>query len=166
MTRREVRENSAIFRTYDQLFPGVPGTHRPPDRTASPHLFSAFLDPDKSVVVDAETNRKADSVSLAFDLKVLVPDYEVDGLLFMSRHYEGGYVFRDCIVVEAFPDRNAPGGWRIMYGSQDVNPGLATRRAATTPLDGEAGLQFSIPIHQSAGPGLTGALRIEARPWT
>ena len=26
ITRREVRENSAIFRTYDQLFPGKPGT--------------------------------------------------------------------------------------------------------------------------------------------
>lgn len=56
-------------------------------RTAiqSPHLFSLFLDPNKSV-------KTSKSVSFALDLKVLVPDYEVDGILFLKRHYEGGYI--------------------------------------------------------------------------
>ncbi len=36
MTRREVRENSAIFRTYDELFPGKDGTKRVPDRSQEP----------------------------------------------------------------------------------------------------------------------------------
>ena len=44
MTRREVRENSASFRTYEELFPGAEETKRSPDRTKSPHLFSVFLD--------------------------------------------------------------------------------------------------------------------------
>lgn len=39
ITRREARENSAIFRTYDNLFPGKPGTLRTPDRGASPRLM-------------------------------------------------------------------------------------------------------------------------------
>ena len=38
----------------------------------SPHLFTVFLDPSKSV-------KASGSVSFAFDMKVLVPDYEVDG---------------------------------------------------------------------------------------
>ena len=97
-------------------FPGKDGTNAPPDRSKSPHLFSVFLDPSKSV-------KASGSVSFAFDLKVLVPDYEVDGVLFMKRHYEGGFIFRELILVEAFPDQTALGGWRIKYGYQDNNPG-------------------------------------------
>jgi hypothetical protein len=164
ITRREIRENSAIFRSYDELFPGKPGTTRPPDRSRSPYLFTVFLDPSKSV-------KASGSVSFALDLKVLVPDYEVDGLMFLKRHYEGGFIYREQILVEAFPDAKALGGWRIKYGYQDTNPGKAGVDAVTLPLaaagDGlPAGLTFSIPIEQKTRPGLRGALRIEARNWT
>jgi hypothetical protein len=160
MTRREARENSAMFRTYGQLFPGADGTRRAPDRSQSPHLFSVFLDPNKSV-------KASKSVSFAFDLKVLVPDYEVDGVLFMKRHFEGGFIYRELILVEAFPDDSALGGWRVKYGYQDMNPGKPGKDAETRPLGGnETGLAFDIPIEQKTRPGLTGKLRIEARPWS
>ena len=158
MTRREVREHSAIFRSYEDLFPGEEKTHRPPDRNNSPHLFSVFLDPDKSV-------KASKSVSFAFDLKVLVPDYEVDGFLFTKRHYEGGYILRELILIEAFPDKSVLGGWRIKYGYQDKNPGKPGIEAKTRKLEGEEdrGIVFDIPIKQATQPGLTGSLRIEAR---
>lgn len=162
MTRREVRENSAIFRSYDELFPGKDRTQRAPDRTRSPHLFSLFLDSSKSV-------KASKSVSFAFDIKVLVPDYVVDGLLFMKRHYEGGFIFRDLILVEALADEKAPSGWRIKYGYQDINPGKPGVDAITRPLvggDTNAGIVFDIPIEQKTRPGLHGKLRIEARPWS
>ncbi len=163
MTRREVRENSAIFRTYDELFPGQEGTQRPPDRSQSPHLFSVFLDPRKSV-------KTSKSVSFAVDLKVLVPDYEVDGFLFLKRHYEGGFIFRELILIEALPDAEALGGWRIKYGYQDINPGKPGVTAETHALDGgtaaSPGLAFDIPIEQKIRPGLRGTLRIEARSWS
>jgi len=163
MTRREVRENSAIFRSYDDLFPGDDNTERLPDRTQSPHLFSIFLDPKKSV-------KTSKTVSFAFDIKVLVPDYEIDGVLFIKRHYEGGFIFRELLLVEAFPDEMALGGWRIKYGYQDINPGKPGKEATTHPLDRNndmnKGLAFDIPIGQNARPGLRGTLRIEARPWT
>jgi len=160
MTRREVRENSAIFRTYSQLFPGKDGTARAADRTQSPHLFSVFLDPKRSV-------KTSKSVSFAFDVKVLVPDYEVDGVLFMKRHYEGGFIYRELILVEAFPDPAAPNGWRVKYGFQDINPGKPGIDAELKPLANQAeGFGFSIPIEQKIRPGLRGTLRIEARPWT
>ena len=159
MTRREVRENSAIFRSYDDLFPGMNGTERPPNRDNSPHLFSVFLDPTKSV-------KTSGSVSFAFDIKVLVPDYEVDGILFMKRHYEGGYILRELILVEAFPDKAALGGWRIKYGYQEDNPGKPGIDAPTRKLDGELGIAFEIPILQKTRPGVKGTLRIEARSWT
>ncbi|MCA9473667.1 MAG: hypothetical protein KC594_16515, partial [Nitrospira sp.] len=162
MTRREVRENSAIFRTYDDLFPGKDRSKRKPDRTKSPHLFSIFLDPNKSV-------KTSKSVSFAFDIKVLVPDYVVDGLLFMKRHYEGGFIYRELILVEAFPDETATAGWRIKYGYQDMNPGKPGKDVDTRPLikgKPSAGIAFDIPIEQNARPGLVGTLRIEARPWS
>ena len=162
MTRREVRENSAIFRSYEELFPGKERTKRKPDRTKSPYLFSLFLDPSKSV-------KASKSVSFAFDIKVLVPDYVVDGLLFMKRHYEGGFIYRELILVEAFPDETVPAGWRIKYGFQDMNPGKPGVDADTRPLikgKPDAGIAFDIPIEQKARPGLRGTLRIEARPWS
>lgn len=158
MTRREIRENSSIFRTFDDLFPKK-GDKRLPDRNQSPHLFSVFLDPNKSV-------KASGSVSFALDLKVLVPDYEVDGLLFMKNHYEGGFILRELIMVEALPDKTALGGWRIKYGYQEINPGKPGVSAETHMLDGEAGIGFDIPIKQKTRPGLSGTLRFEARMWT
>lgn len=161
VTRREVRENSAIFRSYNQLFPGKDHTNRPPDRSSSPHLFSVFLDQTRSVV-------ESGSVSLGFDLKVLVPDYVVDGTLFRKRHFEGGFIYRELILVEAVPDEKALGGWRILYGFQERNPGKPGSVAETRALTGDQGpgLTFEIPIEQKIRPGLRGALRIEVRPWT
>jgi hypothetical protein len=159
MTRREVRENSAIFRTYDELFPKRAGGQRVPDRSRSPRLCSVFLDPAKSV-------KKSGSVSLALDLKALVPDYEVDGLLFLDRHYEGGFVLRKQVVVEAVPDAKAPGGWRILWGSDDDTPGKADKAVATAPLPDGRGLAFSLPVEKPSHPGLRGTLRFEVRPWT
>jgi hypothetical protein len=156
--RRTVLENSAIFRTYDELFPPTGAAVKPPDRTQSPHLFSVFLDPEKSV-------KESGSVSFAFDLKIVVPDYTVDGILFLKRHYEGGYIYRELIIVEAFADPEAPGGWRIKYGFQDVNPGRPGKTAETRLLEDGKTLAFDIPIEQSIRPGMKGTLRIEARSW-
>jgi pimeloyl-ACP methyl ester carboxylesterase len=158
MTRREVRENSAIFRSYDQLFPGQERTVRAPDRRQSPHLFSCFLDPNRSV-------KNNGAVAFAFDLRVLVPDYEIDGVLFARRHFEGGYIYNKQIIIEAIPDRQAAGGWRIRYGLQETNPGKPGIDAQASPLADGSGIGFVLPIEQSARPGLKGALRIEARPW-
>jgi len=98
---------------------------------------------------------------------VLVPDYEVDGILFLKRHFEGGFIYRDLILVEATPDADAPGGWKVKYGFQDINPGKPGVDAETRPLGrGEIGVAFDIPIEQKARPGLRGTLRIEARPWS
>lgn len=157
MHRRTVRENSAIFRSYSELFPKGPDRKRFFDRTRSPRLFSAFLDPARSVA-------RAGSVSLAFDVGVLVPDYEVDGALFVKRHYEGGYIYREQILVEAVPDKREPLGWRVRYGFQQLQPGVADMPAGLRRLTG-GGLAFDIGIAQQRRPGLTATLTVEVRPW-
>ena len=108
-------------------------------------------------------------MSFVFDLKVLVPDYIVDSFLVMKRHYGGGFIYRELILVEALPDERAPSGWCIKYGLQDMNPSKPGKDAETGPLIKEkpsAGVKFAIPIGQKTRPGLSGTLRIEARPWT
>lgn len=159
MHRRSVRENSAIFRTYDELFPKAANGVRQPDRSQSPHLFSAFLDQTKSV-------KRTKSVSLAFDVSVLVPDYTIDGMFIFKRHYEGGYLYNEKIVVEATPDENALGGWRINYGFQHETPNLAPKLAATHALADKKGIGFEIEIVKKTRPGIVASLRIEARNWT
>lgn len=162
MTRRAARENSAIFRKYSELFPRSGDAVRPPDRSKSPHLFSVFLDPSKSV--------RGRSVSFAFELKVLVPDYEVDGVLFLKRHYEGGSIYSREIVIEASPDERAPGGWRLKYGFQDKTPGLARHNAASDVIvrtdPDSAVITCEIPITKGrVDPAMQGRIRLEARPW-
>ena len=159
MHRRTVRENSAIQRTYDELFPTNAAGKREPSRDRSPRLFSVFLDPTKSL------NTKTKSVSFAFDLAVLVPDYEVDGVLWLNRHYEGGALYRDLVVIEATPDATALGGWKLAYGYQSETPNIANKKPNVTELEG-GGLTFTIPVNSKKGhPSLTGNLRIELRRW-
>jgi pimeloyl-ACP methyl ester carboxylesterase len=162
MTRREARENSAIFRKYPDLFPGTPGATRPPDRDRSPHLFSVFLDSAKSVV-------RAKSAAFAVDLRILVPDYQVAGRFFGTTHYEGSHILRTQVVIETFYKSDNPADWAIKYGFQEKTPGRATTIAPTTPITDAAGtpigIGFAIPIHQPARPGFKGTLRIAARSW-
>ena len=157
--RRTVRENSAIHRTYDELFPRQEG-ERGLDRTRSPHLFTVFLDPRKSM-----KKGRNPSVAFAFDLAILVPDYEVDGIVWLNRHYEGGYIYRELILVEATPNSEALGGWNINYGYQSKTPNSASKRVETRPLSQGNGIAFDIEVNQERLPGIKAKLRIEAQRW-
>jgi len=163
MHRRTVREHSAIHRTFDELFPEQLGV-RLPNSARSPHLFSVFLDPTKSTKDDLRIEKR--SVAFAFDLAVLVPDYEVDGILWLDRHYEGGYLYRELILVEATPNQQSLGGWTVKYGYQSQTPNLARKQTETRPLQGENGIAFNIEVVQKKHPGIDAMLRIEARQWT
>ena len=135
--RRVVRENSAIQRTYDELFPLGADGKRAPSTQNSPHLFSLYLDPTKS-------QRRHQSVAFAFDLGVLVPDYEIDGVLWLKKHFEGSALYRRQIVIEAFVDDQAPGGWRIDYGIEGETMNEALKPAPTI-LDGDT-LKFELEV--------------------
>jgi hypothetical protein len=156
--RRVVRENSAIQRTYDELFPRGPDGKRAWSTINSPHLFSLFLDPTKS-------QYRHEGVAFAFDLAILVPDYQIDGVLWLKKHFEGGYLVRKLVIVEAKRDEYASGGWNLEYGIQNETPNVAATPANAT-LNGDT-LAFSIPIKSPTGsrPGVEGQLRIEIRNW-
>ncbi|HLG58005.1 MAG TPA: hypothetical protein VI485_21850 [Vicinamibacterales bacterium] len=91
--------------------------------------------------------------------------YQIDGVLWLKRHFEGGYLFRRLVVVEAWRDENAPAGWRLEYGLQNATPNEAATPADTV-LEGDA-LTFAIKVDSPAGarPSISGQLRIEMRQW-
>ncbi len=158
LSRLTLAENSSVFRTYADLFPD----EAEPDEIAranheSPELFTAFLSKASKV------NKNRNSLGFSIDLRVLVPDYEVDGILFLDNHFPGGHIFRDRLNIEAIPDDEVPGGWRIRYSFESDNPTKATTGMLGTPLGDR--LEFRIPIKQPRPPGIDADLVLTARRW-
>ena len=163
--RRTVREHSAIFCTFDQLFPPPdPNGKVPPART--PRLFSLFLD------LTRRANVERSSISFAFDLAALIPDYTINHVLKRDDHYEGGRMFLDRIIIEATPPAederiNDFGQWQIAWGLQSQSPNAAPNSVETfDPLPDEKGHGFSLQLPQYASPpSMKARLRIEVRRW-
>jgi hypothetical protein len=155
--RRTANENSAIFRQFDELFPETagPGSQRVANAAASPVLFNLFLDMGQS--------QTGTSLAFAVDLCVRVPGYEVDGLLFLKDHFEGGYLFRDTLILEATPPGPRNDQWIFDYffaNQQDRQH----QRAAIVENTADA-LTFEIPIEQPHPPGIKARLRVKTSYW-
>ena len=83
----------------------------------------------------------------------------------LDRHYEGGYIYRELILVEAKPDPKTESGWRMSYGYQSKTPNAAPQPIETTNLSDGDGIQFEIEVLQEKRPGIKAILRLEVRPW-
>jgi hypothetical protein len=156
--RRTMTENSAIFRQFDELFPETsgPGSLRIPNRAASPVLFNVFLDMSQS--------QTRTSFAFAMDLCVRVPGYEVDGLLFLKDHFEGGYLFRDTVMLEATPaPKDSNDQWKFEYWF--VNQRDLPRHQAEIVDRTDEILTFEIPIEQPHPPGIKARLRVKTSYW-
>jgi hypothetical protein len=162
LSRRLAEERSAVFRKFGELFPGK-ATAIDRKNHADPELFTVFLS------ARAKVNARRASLGFSIDLGVLVPDYEVDGVLWLNNHYQGGYIFRDKINLEAIPPESESDQWRLRYGFDRSTPNRATRTAEGTVLQPAAGgdgrIEFHIPIEQSNRPGIDATLVLTARPW-
>jgi hypothetical protein len=128
-----------------------------PDRARSPLLFNVFLDLSQRV------DRNRPSVAFAVDLCVRVPDYEVAKFLFLKNHFEGGYLFRDMLTIEATPLDLEKGEWRIDYhfaGERGEKP-----RHAKVLSNTDTEFAFEIPIVQPKPPGIQARLRVVTTYW-
>ncbi|MGH7843650.1 MAG: hypothetical protein ACREQW_00555 [Candidatus Binatia bacterium] len=154
--RRTANENSAIFRPFDALFPKWNSRKKGwiPDRTKSPLLFNVFLDMDQS--------QTGDTLAFSADLCVRAPEYEVDGFLFLKNHFEGNYLFRDLIILEAAFPKSETDTWKIEYQFASRR-GEPPQQAITTETDDE--LVFEIPIEQRQAPGMKAKLRVITTFW-
>lgn len=157
--RRTTRDNSAVFRKFEDLFPEKDKNTGKwiPDRTQSPQLFNVFLDTAQSQVEN--------TVSFAADICVRASDYEVEKVLFFKDHYDGGYLFRDMVTLIAERTRTAANEafWKIRYQlGAERNAGW---QDANVIQDDDAQLTFEIPIVQPTPPGIRARLRVVTRFW-
>jgi len=155
LSRRVAAENSTVFRKYDELFPETAQDEPVRQFHDRPQLFTAFLRSQARV----DPNRP--SLGFSVELGVLVPDYEIDGRLWVNNHYPGAYIFREKINLEASP--RTDGTWQLLYGFDSKTPNQATLPADRTPIDG--GIQFRIPVVQPNPPGIDATLILTAKPW-
>jgi hypothetical protein len=153
--RRTANENSAIFRRFDDLFICEKDMPPVPKRDASPVLFNVFLDMDQS--------QNGTSLAFAMDLCVRVPEYELDGFLFLKDHYEGAYLYRDTVFLEATPPADTQGNWLFEYSF--ANDRASGKRPAQIIEDTEDTLTFEIPISQPHPPGIAARLRVKTQYW-
>lgn len=143
---RTAANESAVFCEYDKYVKGG----RPK------HLFSAFLMSKERV------NKKRPSLGFSVDLRVLVPEYEVNGFWFNDDHYDGGYLFRDKINLEVtFVEGEAP---RLDYGFDKETPNRTAYQAEVAEADD--GYTYRIQVKQDTRPGLRGTLVLKASRWS
>ncbi len=150
LTRRTAEEDSvACWAHADWKNPKTPRSH---------YLSTVFL------ANYARVNKKRKSLSYAVTLGVRVPDYEVERTLWFDKHYEGGYLFRDSLVVEMVPPAAANGAWNVKYAWQGQAVQAANKKIAATELtDGR--IELVIPFDSEKAPGITGALRFVVSSW-
>lgn len=149
--RRTMDEHSAVFLTYDDIR----------ERSKNNHpiqLFSTFLLKDGR---DAQRR----TLGFSIDLHVHVPEYELDGFLFLNNHYEGGYLFREKINLLVSVGGGKP--VTLKYGFDSRTPNRSPRDVGDDQMtrhdDGR--YEFRIPISQKTRPGLSGTLVLKSRPW-
>lgn len=151
LTRRTAEEDSVACLSHADWAAGPPGRH--------PLFVSTVF-----LANGARVNPRRRSLAYSMTLGVRVPDYEVDGRLWVNEHYEGGYLFRDALVLELVPPRNDNDAWRVKYAWQKEGVSAADREVPVRPLaDGR--IEVAIPFGGPAAPGIAGQVRLDVSAW-
>lgn len=150
--RRTTTDNSAIFRTYADLFERDEGAR-------SPYLFTLYM----SSETWAKANMRRRDLGFSLELGVMVPDYEVDGFLFLDHHFEGGYIFRDTLYIKLMPPQNAKDQLKIHYrfGSKSSSDQWLE---ASLKQSGKSQI-LSIPIVSEHNPGIDAVIEAKIDSW-
>ncbi len=151
LTRRTAEEDSVGCLSHAdwRKDPKANGTH---------YLSTVFL------ANRARVNKKRKSLAYQVTLGIRVPDWEVDRTLWFDKHYEGGYLFRDALLIELEPPAKAGGGWKVKYAWQGTAVKAATKTVAAKQLDAGR-VEVVVPFDSKAKPGVTGALRFVLTAW-
>jgi hypothetical protein len=144
--RRTTDTQSAIIRTFDELFPDQKESTEE-QQVRSPVLFSTFLDTGKI--------RSGRTLVFTVDLAVRTTEYEIDGLLFMDKRIPEENLFRDKITIRA---TETNGSWNIRYLLSDEEWG--EKRGKDVKVD-EQGLY--IPLESRKG--FRAKLRLDISRW-
>jgi hypothetical protein len=155
LTRRTAEEDSVACRTYKELAVEAGGGSK------RVYLSTIFLGSRWRV------NQARPSLAYGLTLGVRVPDYEVERKLWVDQHYEGGYLFRDSLVIEMTRPPQTGGDWKVVFDWRSDNMGPASRPLSLKALKAEK-VEMSIPFDGGAtpqAPGIKGHLRFVVGKW-
>ncbi|MEL0553109.1 MULTISPECIES: triacylglycerol lipase [Enterobacteriaceae] len=159
LTRRVSEEDSVACLTQKEWFE---------QQRASQYLSSVFL--SKS----ARVNKNRRSLAYSLTLGVKMPDYEIEKRFWFNEHYEGGYLFRNSLILEIVPPTNDNTPWKIKYAWQDA--GFSSADIVLQPKEtaGKA-CEVTIPVDsvtldangkkRPSVPGISGRLRFVVQSW-
>lgn len=192
LTERLARDGSAIFRRYDELFPGkkigvelreTPQIVLERERHRRLELFSAFLDTllrtlggELDIVEGKELHG---TLGFALRLRVAVPDYEVAGSFWRRNHYEGSALLDRDFVFLAFEDPASAGRWGLAWGPNTADATNSQLRVVTDIIPAEPrqvtssacrrnladAVEFWIPVMEAGPPAFSAWLRLTAHRW-
>ncbi|TVQ72801.1 MAG: hypothetical protein EA363_04060, partial [Balneolaceae bacterium] len=138
LSDRRTETNSAVFRKFDDLFPGekASGSSRSGDGNAKmPVLFSVFLDTAK-----IESGR---TLVITVDLSVRSTEYRISGNLFTRQRIPEENLFREKVTLHATRTGDK---WRLRYNLTDEEWGENRGRTA-----GHANGTLAIPLTSRKG---------------
>jgi len=154
LSRRQAEEDSVACRTHRQLTE----PKGPSDRRI--YLTTVFLSDA------ARVNPGDPSLAYALNFGVRVPDYEVERRFWPDGHFEGGYLFRDTLIVQMVPPPQAGKPWLVHFDWQSKPAAVGHHgltHAYAPNLPGKQ--QLSVPFGSSAAPGLRGQIRLLVSRW-
>jgi hypothetical protein len=157
LTRRIAEEDSVACRDHAVLRKATPAK---PEKV---YLSTVFL------ANRYKANPKFRTLSYSMMIAVRVPDYEVNKQFWPDRHYEGGYLYRDSVVIELKPPARSGGEWQVFYNWQSKDVGQATKPISVEKLkQGKA--EVDIPFATAdetapRSPGISGKLRFVISLW-
>jgi hypothetical protein len=137
-------------------------------KTPALYLSSVFL------ANSAKINPKRRSLAYNMTLGIRAPDYEIERKLWRNEHYEGGYLYRNSIILEMIPPRSAREKWKITYAWQDSGVSAATTEVDAEELkNGSVEVPIAFESHTTGpdgkatptNPGIKGQLRFVISAW-
>lgn len=152
LSRRVAEEDSVACRNHQQL--------TDPNNKKARRIFLSTI----FLSADARINKEKKSLAYGLTFGVRVPDYEIEKKFWPDSHYEGGYLFRDAMIIEITRPQEGGDKWNIMFDWQSDNLGAATRPLSYKKLK-SGNLEMAEPFGNGKAPGISGRLRFVISAW-
>lgn len=148
LTRRVSEEDSVACRSHKEIKAG----------RKEVYLSTVFL------ANRARVNPRRKSLAYSLTFGIRFPDYEVNKKMWFDKHYEGGYLFRDSIIVELTPPTQDGGDWRVSHSWQSGKPAGGSQTLSAKGIS-NGKVELIIPLDGGKTPGVQGNLRFVVSGW-